>query len=527
MKEIRLADICIAGRGQIFHNLSVPQLVAQALQRGEGTLTDTGAFNVNTGKYTGRSPEDKFIVDSPAVHDNIDWGEVNHPISKEHFRLIKCKMHAYLQNKPLFIFDGFAGARPGSRLAFRFINEYAYQNLFAHQLLIRPNEEELENFEPDYTVICVPRFSRIPEYDGVHSETAIIIDFESRIVLIAGNLYCGEMKKAVFTVMNYELPKAGILPMHCSANMDVRGSTALFFGLSGTGKTTLSSSADRLLIGDDEHGWDDHGIFNLEGGCYAKCIDLDREKEPEIFGAIKFGAVLENVIASPDGIPDYGDHTLTYNTRAAYPLSHISCVSPDGCGNVPGTIIFLTADASGVLPPISRLSPDKALYYYMSGYTSKISGTERGISHPVATFSAMFGAPFFPLKPEVYIRLLYSKLKESGAKVFLVNTGWCGGTADAVPRLSLKYTRLMVEAAVSGALDNCEYRHDVQFGLDIPFGCPEVPDSMLDPSLLWKNKSEYERQRRWLLDAFAENFQRKYSDVDICTWKINPESRQP
>lgn len=521
MKEIRLADICIAGRGQIFHNLSVPQLVAQALKRGEGTLTDTGAFNVNTGKYTGRSPEDKFIVDSPEVHNSIDWGDVNHPISKEHFRLIKCKMHAYLQNKPLYIFDGYAGARPGSRQAFRFINEYAYQNLFAHQLLIRPGEEELEDFEPDYTVICAPGFSCVPEYDGVHSETAIIIDFESRTVLIAGNLYCGEMKKAVFTVMNYELPQQGILPMHCSANMDGEGNTALFFGLSGTGKTTLSSSPSRLLIGDDEHAWDDWGIFNLEGGCYAKCIDLDKDKEPEIFGAIKFGTVLENVIASPEGIPDYGDHTLTYNTRAAYPLSHINHVSTGGCGKVPGTIIFLTADASGVLPPISRLSPDKALYYYMSGYTSKISGTERGISRPTATFSAMFGAPFFPLRPEVYIRLLDRKLRESGAKVYLINTGWCGGTADTVPRLSLKNTRLMVGAAIGGVLENCEYLIDHDFGLEIPSACPGILPELLDPHRLWADPAEYERQRNWLLNAFRKNFENKFSDLDICGWQIH------
>lgn len=521
MKEIRLADICIAGRGQIFHNLSVPQLIAQALQRGEGTLTNTGALNVNTGKYTGRSPEDKFIVDSPEVHDSIDWGDVNRPISKEHFRLIKCKMHAYLQNKSLYIFDGFAGARSCSRRAFRFINEYAYQNLFAHQLLIRPSEEELEDFEPDYTVICAPGFSCIPEYDGVHSETAIIIDFESRTVLIAGNLYCGEMKKAVFTVMNYELPKRNILPMHCSANMDGKGNTALFFGLSGTGKTTLSSSPSRLLIGDDEHAWDDCGIFNLEGGCYAKCIDLDKDKEPEIFGAIKFSTVLENVIASPEGIPDYGDHTLTYNTRAAYPLNHISHVSQGGCGDIPGTIIFLTADASGVLPPISRLSHDKALYYYMSGYTSKISGTERGISQPTATFSAMFGAPFFPLKPEVYVRLLYRKLRESDAKVYLINTGWCGGTADTVPRLSLKNTRLMVEAAIGGVLENCKYRMDDRFGLEIPTACPGISAELLDPSRLWANAAEYERQRNWLLNAFRENFENKFSGLDICGWQIS------
>ena len=511
MKEIHLSDICIAGKGHIFHNLSVPQLVEAALRRGEGSLSDKGAFCVNTGKYTGRSPDDKFIVDCPAVHDLIDWGEINHPISRESFRLIKCKMHAYLQNKELFVFDGYAGARPGSHRSFRFINEYAHQNLFIRQLLIQPSEEELNSFEPDYTVICAPGFSCVPEYDGVHSETAIIIDFESRTVLIAGNLYCGEMKKAVFTVMNYELPMQGILSMHCSANTDSQGSTALFFGLSGTGKTTLSASPDRLLIGDDEHGWDDCGIFNIEGGCYAKCIDLNPQNEPEIYEAIRFGSVLENVVLSPSGKPDYADHSLTYNTRAAYPLSHIGHIIPGGCAAAPQSIIFLTTDASGVLPPVSMLDFDGALYYYLSGYTSKVAGTERGIKEPVATFSPMFGAPFFPLKPQVYTGLLEKKLRESGAKVYLINTGWCGGRANEVPRINLRCTRAMVEAAVNGLLELSDCVFDNELRLYIPLHCPGVADELLSPALQWKDQAEYRRQRQWLIDAFRSNYSRRFS----------------
>ena len=505
----------MTGCGKIYRNLSVPELVTEALKRGEGILTSTGALDVNTGKYTGRSPDDKFIVDTPAVHDEIDWGEVNHPISKESFELIKCKMHAYLQNKPLFVFDGFAGTDNCARQSLRFINELAFQNLFVHQLLVRPSDEELSCFKPDYTVICAPGFSCIPAYDGVHSETAIILDFESKTVLIAGNLYCGEMKKAVFTVMNYELPKKGILPMHCSANMSADGNTALFFGLSGTGKTTLSSSGNRILIGDDEHGWSDDGVFNLEGGCYAKCIGIDRDKEPEIYDAIRFGTVLENVVIDKNGEADYDDHTFTYNTRAGYPIDYIKNASVDGCGKVPGFILFLTADAYGILPPVSRLDIKSALYHYMLGYTSKVSGTERGITEPVATFSAMFGAPFFPLKPEIYVRLLSKKLEKSRASVFLVNTGWCGGRAGTVPRIKLEYTRQIVAAAISGALNRVNYHHDQVLNLDIPESCPGVPAEILNPAALWENKTEYTQQKAWLSEAFSTSFSEKFGSFSF------------
>ncbi len=502
MKELTLSELSMTGNGEIFHNLSVPQLVTHALLRDEGKLTSTGALDIMTGKYTGRSPKDKFIVDVPSVHDEIEWGEINRPISKEHFRLIKCKMHAYLQNKPLFVFDGYAGAEKASHIGFRVINEYAYQNLFVRQLLIAPNEEELAAFEPDYTIICAPGFSCIPEFDGVNSETAIVIDFESRTILIGGNLYCGEIKKSVFTVMNYELPRRGILTMHCSANTDEDDNTALFFGLSGTGKTTLSSSSDRCLIGDDEHGWSDDGVFNIEGGCYAKCIGLDRSQEPEIHDAIRFGALLENVVMNRDGAPDFSDSTVTVNTRAAYPLSHISNASATMCAGAPKTIIFLTADAFGVLPPIARLDTEDAIFHYLSGYTSKVSGTERGITRPVAAFSAMFGAPFFPLRTEVYTKLFREKLSRGDVRVFLVNTGWCGGYAGEVPRIKLSLTRSLVKAAIGGALDNAEYDRDELFLLNVPRSCPGIPDGVLSPQTYWADNDRYLREREHLASLF-------------------------
>lgn len=423
-------ELGIAGSGKVYRNLSVPGLVEKALARGEGTLTETGALNVYTGKYTGRSPKDKFIVDTPAVHDDINWGKVNFPISKEKYEAIKSKMLAYLQNRELYVFDGFAGADPKYTQRFRVVNEFASQNLFMHQLLIRPTEEQLETFVPDYTLYAAPGFSCIPELDGVNSECAILLDLEGHEILIAGNQYSGEMKKAVFTVMNYILPKQGILPMHCSANVGEDGSTAIFFGLSGTGKTTLSADPERRLIGDDEHGWTNDGVFNMEGGCYAKCIGLERKNEPEIFDAIRFGALLENVIVDEKGHPDYSDGSLAENTRASYPVEFIPNAAIPGIGGNPNTVIFLTADAFGVLPPISKLDRNASTFYFVSGYTSKLAGTERGIKEPVATFSSMFGEPFFPMRPSVYAQLLGHKLDETSAQVFLVNTGWCGGKAE-------------------------------------------------------------------------------------------------
>ena len=524
MEELKAITLGIAGNGKVNRNLSVPALVQKALARGEGRLSDTGALVVETGKYTGRSPDDKFIVDTKEVHDEIAWGKVNVPIEEAKFNAIKAKVLAYLQNRELFVFDGFAGADPKYRQSFRIINELASQNLFIHQLLIRPTAEELETYAPDYTVIAAPGFKCVPEIDGVHSEAAIMINYTTHEVIIVGSGYAGEIKKSVFSVMNYVLPKKGILSMHCSANTDDEGTSAIFFGLSGTGKTTLSADPARNLIGDDEHGWSKDGVFNIEGGCYAKCIGLKHENEPDIYEAIKFGTLLENVVVDENGKPDYEDGSLTENTRAGYPVDYIKNAKIPGVGGKPNTIVFLTADAFGVLPPISKLDENMAMYHFVSGYTSKLAGTERGITTPVTTFSTLFGEPFFPLKPSVYAEMLGEKLKETGANVFLVNTGWCGGAAGTVPRMKLKYTRAMVTAALAGKLDDVEYDLDPIFNVYIPKSCPEVPSDILDPRSMWKDKAEYEKSAKALAKAFKENFAKKYPDMPETIVNAGPKA---
>ena len=524
MKTLTPIELGIAGNGKVYRNLSIPALVEKALARGEGRLSDTGALVVETGKYTGRSPDDKFIVDTASVHDEIAWGKINRPIAEDKYNAIKAKMLAYLQNKELYVFDGFAGADPKYTQRFRIVNELASQNLFIHQLLIRPNAEQLEDFAPDYTVIAAPGFKCIPEVDGVHSEAAILLNYETHEVLIAGSQYSGEIKKSVFSVMNYVLPKKGILSMHCSANIGDSGDSAVFFGLSGTGKTTLSADPARKLIGDDEHGWSADGVFNIEGGCYAKCIGLEEEREPEIFRAIKFGSLLENVIVDENGKPDYADGSLTENTRAGYPIEYIPNAAIPGVGGQPKTIIFLTADAFGVIPPISKLDNDMAMYHFVSGYTSKLAGTERGITKPVTTFSTLFGAPFFPLNPSVYATMLGKKLEETGASVFLVNTGWCGGHAGDVPRMKLKYTRAMVTAALAGELDNVEYVRDPIFNVNIPKTCPNVPAEILDPRNVWTDKTAYEETAKELATKFEENFSSKYPDMPANIANAGPKA---
>lgn len=504
----------IAGNGTAYRNLPVPILVEKALANKEGHLTDSGALAVHSGKYTGRSPNDRFIVDTASVHDKIAWGTNNHPIAKNSFDILHARVLAYLQDKEIYVFDGLAGADSKYSQKFRVINELASQNLFIHQLLIRADNETLDEFTPNFTVIAAPGFKCDPDIDGVCSEAAVVIDFDSHQAIIVGSGYCGEIKKCIFSIMNYILPQLGVLPMHCSANSDLSNSnSALFFGLSGTGKTTLSSDPERLLIGDDEHGWSDDGIFNIEGGCYAKCINLDPEKEPEIYGAIKFGSVLENVIIDENGSPNYNDGSLTDNTRAGYPVEYIRSSCPSHMSGHPQTIIFLTADAHGVLPPISRLDYEAAVYHFISGYTSKVAGTELGITEPVTTFSTMFGAPFFPLKTSVYTSMLSAKLNSTGTRVFLVNTGWCGGKAGDVPRIKLKYTRAMVTAAISGWLDNVSYVHDPIFNLDIPESCLDVPSQLLNPRRTWQSEAEYEAQAKKLAQLFIENFNEKYRDL--------------
>ncbi len=497
----------------VYRNLTPAELTERAVARGEGSLSDTGALVVTTGKYTGRSPNDRFVVDTPSIHDDIDWGKVNVPISPERFEQIYGKMMAYLQGREIFIFDGFAGADEQYHLPVRVVNELASQNMFIHQLLVRPTEEQLRDFVPGFTIIAAPGFKCIPERDGVNSEAAILVNFDKKMVLIAGSQYAGEIKKSIFSVMNYVLPKQGLFTMHCSANIGKDGDSALFFGLSGTGKTTLSADPNRKLIGDDEHAWSDKGIFNIEGGCYAKCINLSQENEPQIWNAIKFGALVENVVMDPETRTlDFDDGSLTENTRVGYPVTYIpDCVIP-GVGGHPKTVVFLTADAFGVLPPISKLDKNQAMYHFVSGYTSKLAGTERGITEPVTTFSTCFGAPFLPLDPSVYAEMLGRNIDKHNVNVYLVNTGWCGHKAGDGKRMSLKYTRAMVTAALNGDLEKVAYETDPYFNVSVPTSCPGVPDEVLSPRKMWKDEAEYEKTAKDLAARFVKNFQ-KYTHM--------------
>ena len=448
-------------------------------------------------------------MDSEGVHDDIAWGKINVPTTQAVFDALYEKMVAYLQNREIFVFDGFAGADSRHTKAFRIVNELASQNLFIHQLLLRPTAEQLADYKADFTIICVPGFKCDPQRDHTHSEAAIMIDYEKKLVLIAGSQYAGEIKKSVFSVMNYLMPKEGVFPMHCSANIGKDGDSAIFFGLSGTGKTTLSADPNRKLIGDDEHGWADESVFNFEGGCYAKCIDLTEESEPEIYRAIRFGALVENVIVDPETRrPDYADSSLTENTRVGYPVDYIPNAAIPGVCATPKTVIFLTADAYGVLPPISRLDEKQAMYYFVSGFTSKLAGTERGITSPVPTFSTCFGAPFMPLDPSVYAKMLAEKVAKSGAKVYLVNTGW-NGTGK---RMKLSYTRAMVTAALNGELEKAEFVTDPYFGVAVPTSCPNVPEELMIPANTWKDKAAYEAKAKELARSFVENF-KKYNKM--------------
>nr|WP_106780552.1 phosphoenolpyruvate carboxykinase (ATP) [Lysinibacillus timonensis] len=494
--------------------LSVPQLVERATARGEASLTIDGAIVAETGKYTGRSPKDKFIVEEESTKDKIDWGKVNQTISAEVFDNLYVKVINYLKEKDeLFVFKGFAGADKDSQLSIQVVNEFAWHNLFCHQLFIRPNEEELASHIAEFTIIGAPTFKADPTVDGTNSEAFIIVSFEKKIILIGGTEYAGEMKKSIFGIMNYLLPENGIFPMHCSANVGEAGDVALFFGLSGTGKTTLSADSNRKLIGDDEHGWSDNGVFNIEGGCYAKTINLSAEKEPEIYNAIRFGTVLENVVVDPKSrIPNYDDGALTENTRAAYPIHFIdNIVTPSVAGH-PKTIIFLTADAYGVLPPISKLTKEQAMYHFLSGFTSKLAGTERGVTSPEPVFSTCFGSPFLPLPATRYAEMLGEKIDEHGSQVFLVNTGWTGGEYGVGTRMKLSYTRAMVRAAIDGKLNNVETTQDPVFGLYIPTEIEGIPSEVLNPRDAWADKDAYDQKATYLADLFKENF-KKFSNV--------------
>jgi phosphoenolpyruvate carboxykinase (ATP) len=503
-----LDTLGIKNVGQVYRNLSVPTLVEHALARGEGLLANNGAFCVETGKYTGRSPKDRFIVDEPRSRHEVDWGHLNVAISEENFQKLYQRALSYVQGRDLYIFDGYVGADPNYRFGVRVINEMAWQNLFVHQLFLRPTTEELENHQADFTVIALPGLQGDPETDGIHSEAFIVLHLAKRLVLVGGTHYAGEMKKSVFALMNYFMPKRHVLPMHGAANIDKHGHTALFFGLSGTGKTSLSADPERSLIGDDEHGWSEEGIFNFEGGCYAKMIHLSKENEPQIWSAIQFGALLENVIMDSDSrVLNYDDGRLTENTRGAYPLRYISNCSFSGVGSHPKTVIFLTADAFGVLPPIAKLTREQAMYHFLSGYTSKLAGTERGITAPQVTFSACFGQCFFPLSPTVYADMLGLRLQQHpDTQVYLVNTGWSGGSYGVGKRISIQHTRAMVSAALNGELDQVHFTPHPIFKVLVPDAVPGVPTDILNPCNVWDDALAYEQQAQELAKEFAKNF---------------------
>jgi phosphoenolpyruvate carboxykinase (ATP) len=489
-------------------NLTVPELIEHVLSRGEGVLVDNGSVRVHTGKYTGRSPKDKFTIDNETSHDKVAWGAINQPFSTEGFDKIEARAKAYLQTRDVFVFQGFAGADPKYRLAVQFITELAWHNLFVHQLFIRPSEEELKNFVPQFTVINAAKMQAEPAIDGTKTETGIFVNFEKKKIVVVGTEYAGENKKGIFGVLNFLLPDKDVFPMHCSANVSNQGRVALYFGLSGTGKTTLSADPNRSIIGDDEHGWSKDGIFNFEGGCYAKTINLSQEGEPQIWSAIRYGAVLENVVLDEKRHPNYDDGSLTENTRVAYPIDFIPGAVVPSTGGHPTTVIFLTADAFGVLPPIAKLTPEQAQYHFLSGYTSKLAGTERGITEPETTFSTCFGGPFMARPAGDYAALLIKRLKETGAQVFLVNTGWSGGAYGVGKRMKLSLTRTLVTAAVEGKLDNVETIQDPHFGLHIPKHVDGVDDAVLQPRNTWADKAAYDAQATKLAKFFVENFKK-------------------
>jgi phosphoenolpyruvate carboxykinase (ATP) len=494
--------------GPVHWNLSSAELVERALLRGEGQLVDSGALVVRTGLRTGRSPKDRFLVRHPTVDSKIWWGPINQPLDAPVFDRLQAKAVAYCSDRELFVCDGFAGADPRYRLAVRIVTENAWQALFACTLFIRPTPAELDTFQPDFCLLHVGGMNVEPGGDGVPGTACIALDFARRSILIAGTQYAGELKKSIFSTLNYLLPARGVFPMHCAANIGPGGDTALFFGLSGTGKTTLSADPERRLIGDDEHGWSEEGVFNFEGGCYAKTIRLSREGEPQIWAAIRFGSVLENVVLHPQSrTPNFDDASVTENTRCTYPLRHIPNHEPSGRGGHPRNIVFLTCDAFGVLPPISRLSHEQAVYHFLSGYTAKVAGTEAGVTEPQATFSTCFGAPFMPLHPERYGAMLEEKLRRHGAEVWLLNTGWSGGPAGSAPRMSLMHTRALLRAALHNELDSVPYATDDHFGLQVPARCPGVPPEVLVPRNAWPDAAKYDAAAQRLVALFDANFQ--------------------
>ena len=511
-----LEALGIVRSGRVHWNLSPAALYEEALRRGEAQLASEGPLVARTGQHTGRSPNDKFVVREASSEQHVHWGSVNRPIDESQFDAVHRDMMTYVQDKDLFVLDAWGGTDPTFRLPIRVVTEFAWHNLFARNMFLPENDpDKRSSHRPEFTVIDLPNFRSDPAKHGTRSDVFILVHFGRKLVLIGGTHYAGEIKKSIFTILNYTLPLQGVMPMHCSANIGADGDTALFFGLSGTGKTTLSSDPRRRLIGDDEHGWSDTGVFNFEGGCYAKVIKLSAEAEPQIFATTRrFGTILENVVADPETrLLDLDDASLTENTRASYPIDFIDNAEMTGRGPHPKNVIMLTADAYGVLPPIARLTPDGSMYHFLSGYTARVAGTEKGVTEPKAAFSTCFGAPFLPLNPNVYARMLGEKIATHGARVWLVNTGWTGGPYGVGSRMKIAHTRAMITAALTGQLDAVEYRRHPIFNIEVPATCPGVPDSVLDPRTTWPDAGKYDEQARRLAGMFVENFKTFENDV--------------
>lgn len=512
--KANLADLGLANVAAAYWNLTPAELIEEAILRGDGELTDTGALAVDTGEFTGRSPKDKFVVCDAETEKTVWWGDINIKFDPEKFDRLYARVCAYLTGREVYVRDCYACADPEHRLNIRVVNETPWMNLFVNNLFLRPSREEILESQPEWTIISAPGFKANPEIDGTRQHNFAIVNFTKKVILIGGTGYTGEIKKGIFGVLNYLLPeKKGVLSMHCSANEGKDGDVAIFFGLSGTGKTTLSADPDRALIGDDEHGWSDKAVFNFEGGCYAKCVNLSAEKEPQIFNAIKFGSLLENIeFFEGTTTVDYENVSKTENTRVAYPVDYINNAKKVSSGKAPKNIFFLTADAFGVLPPISRLTTGQAMYHFISGYTAKVAGTEMGVTEPTTTFSACFGKAFLPLHPTRYAELLGEKLRGSDVKVWLVNTGWSGGAYGVGERIKLSYTRALISAALKGQLDDVEYDKLPVFGLEFPTTCPEVPSEILNPRDTWADKGAYDAKANDLASSFIKNFQ-QYSDA--------------
>jgi phosphoenolpyruvate carboxykinase (ATP) len=510
-----------------YWNLTPAELVEDTIISGQGVLTDTGAIAIRTGEFTGRSPQDRFIVADAKTEDAVWWGDINKKFDADKFDALYNRMKAYLTNKDVYVRDAYACADDTHRLNIRVVTEYSWSNQFASNMFLRPSDDEIKNFEPEWHVVCAPGFLADPEIDGTRQHNYAIINFTKKMIIIGGTGYTGEIKKGIFSVLNFILPhEKNVLSMHCSANVGTDGDTAVFFGLSGTGKTTLSSDEDRRLIGDDEHGWSENGVFNFEGGCYAKTIDLSKEKEPQIWDAIKFGAILENIgFKEGSSTPDYHDSTITQNTRVSYPIDHIDNIMVPSKGGMPKNIFFLTADAFGVLPPISKLTPGQAMYHFISGYTAKVAGTEAGVTEPQTVFSACFGAPFLPLHPTKYAEMLGKKMEEHNVRVWLINTGWSGGEYGVGERISLKYTRAMITSALEGKLDNVEYTtHDI-FGLQMPNECENVPTEILSPKNTWADKGAYDSKANHLAQEFVKNFEQFESGANAEIMAAAPKAK--